>query len=433
MKEYKSYISRVEKLTRQVLRSGCVEDERIIDSILNGQPAAELRKVVPLVSLRQSGIFFTNHNLANKLVQPIIPALKKGATVFDPAAGTGNLLLACASFLPVSHDLHSTFKLWGEKISGLEFHSDFIRLAKIRLALLASQKIDRASLSRISFDAVFKQIKRADFLSASVTIPDVDYIIVNPPYPLVIAPDDCSWSSGLVSQAALFLQKCVSNSKPRTTILAILPDVLRTGSRYSKWRSYINSHANIQSIKIHGRFDSLTDIDVFLMRLAVKEKINSKKTQLWVKSLAQDQTKKTVKDLFDVHVGPVVPHRDPQKGNKLPYLHAHDLPKWIVVSAGAICRKFGGTTFTPPFVVVRRTSRPEDQHRAVGTVIRGNGPIAVENHLIVLKPKSGTLRDCKLLIDNLLLPATSSWLNKRIRCRHLTVMSLRDLPLWSKK
>lgn len=433
MKAYKLYINRVEKITRDVLCAKPLEDSQIIKPILNGQPSAELRKVISLVNLRQSGAFFTNHDLANKLIQPIVAALQKGATVFDPAAGTGNLLLACASFLPLSHDLTSTLNLWEQKLIGFDLHPEFVRLAKARLALLASQRIDNTTSIDRSLDNIFKKIKNEDFLSRSIKIPNVDFIVINPPYSLISAPQDCSWSSGIVSQAALFLEKCVTDSIPKTSILAILPDVLRTGSRYSKWRSYINSYTNIRSIKIHGRFDSMTDVDVFLAHLVVKEKNKINETALWIKPALLDSNYPKVKDLFKVNVGPVVPHRHPEEGITFPYLHAHQLPRWVVVNANFMYRKFRGTTFTPPFVVVRRTSRPEDKYRAVGTIITGNGPIAVENHLIVLKPKSETLRDCKLLIKNLRLSETNRWLNKRIRCRHLTVSALSDLPWWSKK
>ena len=88
-------------------------------------------------------------------------------------------------------------------------------------------------------------------------------------------------------------------------------------------------------------------------------------------------------------------------------------------------------SFRPPFVMVRRTSRPRDRFRAAGTIIAGKQDVAVENHLLVLMPKDRTLRSCRALLKVLQHPGSSDWLNRRICCRHLTVSSLRELP-WRK-
>lgn len=135
-------------------------------------------------------------------------------------------------------------------------------------------------------------------------------------------------------------------------------------------------------------------------------------------------------DYFQVRVGSVVPHRHKLEGPLYPYIHAHQLPSWQSVEEIAESRNFSGTTFDPPFVVVRRTSRPGDKFRAIGTIITGKDPVAVENHLIVLKPSSNSLEDCFQLMEVLRHPQTNDWLNERIRCRHLTVTAMRNLPWW---
>ena len=94
-------------------------------------------------------------------------------------------------------------------------------------------------------------------------------------------------------------------------------------------------------------------------------------------------------------------------------------------------RRFEGRVFSPPFVVVRRTSRPGDKHRALGTIINNARPVAVENHLLVLLPKDGTVKACRELLRVLRKPQTTQWLDQYIRCRHLTVSALADLPWWS--
>jgi hypothetical protein len=80
-------------------------------------------------------------------------------------------------------------------------------------------------------------------------------------------------------------------------------------------------------------------------------------------------------------------------------------------------------------VVIRRTSRPGDAYRATATVIGGESPIAVENHLLVCEPKDRKLATCKKLMLQLKTDAVNKYLNGRIRCRHLTVQAIEELPL----
>jgi hypothetical protein len=93
-------------------------------------------------------------------------------------------------------------------------------------------------------------------------------------------------------------------------------------------------------------------------------------------------------------------------------------------------RRFAGTTYQPPFVVVRRTSRRGDRHRAIGTIIAGHGPVAVENHLLILQPRDGSVRSCRRLLRVLRSPRTDEWFDQRLRCRHLTVAAMLELPWW---
>jgi hypothetical protein len=138
----------------------------------------------------------------------------------------------------------------------------------------------------------------------------------------------------------------------------------------------------------------------------------------------------TVSDLFEVQVGRVVPHRDANRGPSYPYIYPKVLPSWEVVRAFNHRRRFSGFAFSPPFVAVRRTSGPTHQYRAVGTIISGSENVAVENHLIVLSPIDGLVRTCRKLLEVLRAPETNEWLNERIRCRHLTVPALQEMPLW---
>ena len=92
--------------------------------------------------------------------------------------------------------------------------------------------------------------------------------------------------------------------------------------------------------------------------------------------------------------------------------------------------KYEGKVFTPPFVVIRRTSSPKDKNRAVPTLITQSGTYAVENHLFILNPKDNKIVTCKNLVKRLKDARTNIWLNNNIRCRHLTKKSILDIPWW---
>jgi len=64
-------------------------------------------------------------------------------------------------------------------------------------------------------------------------------ILVNPPFSYRKADPRCGWASGRVSLAASFMDKCLENAPKGSRILAILPDVLRTGTNYERWRTMI--------------------------------------------------------------------------------------------------------------------------------------------------------------------------------------------------
>ncbi len=180
----------------------------------------------------------------------------------------------------------------------------------------------------------------------------------------------------------------------------------------------------IDGIEIVGQFDPWTDIDVFILRGILGEREGR---QAWWRTT--DQQTMTVGGRFKVHVGCVVPHRDPYRGAWSPYICAHELPvgdEHVPQSR----RRHHGRRYRAPFVAVRRTSRPADAGaRAIATVIRSREPVLVENHLLVCLPRDGRLDSCYELRDALMSEATTRWLNQRMRCRHLTVGALRDIPL----
>jgi hypothetical protein len=335
-------------------------------------------------------------------------------------------LIAATDRLSVQPDLRVTLRAWAKVLRGYDIHENFVEATRLRIVLAALARGSRArGAAPEDLTQLLTGIRVTDGLLADFA--DVDVILMNPPYGSRPAPTDCSWASGLVSDAAVFTDQLLRAIQPRTKIVGILPDVLRTGTRYRKWRREIEQRVNIAALNIVGIFDSWADVDVFTIHgdtRAVRDE-QASSTNWWEAHTAGSR----LNNLFDVHVGAVVPHRDPDLGPWRKYLHARtisNLKKFNVTEAPS--RRFERRTFRPPFVVIRRTSRPDDRQRAVGTIIVGDHQVAVENHLIVVSPHSRTLRDCEELIQVLRRDATTEWLNERIRCRHLTVGAVADIP-----
>jgi len=428
MEAFRPYVVRLEDLLGRSMRpERDAAFPKDLDAALDGQPSTELRRQVPIDVLRETGAFFTGSALAKLAITAADLRLSADVRVFDPACGAGDLLVAFVGHLPCSSDLRSTLREWGHQVLALDVQPDFVRATKLRLALAAVQRQSPASRKKLSsLDDLFPGICLGSSLVEENVYKQATHILINPPFTPVDAPEACAWGSGKVNSAAVFMDACISRSEPDTQIIAILPDVLRSGSRYAKWRHLFEDRVALRKIQIVGQFDRHTDVDVFLAVGQIKKKPTSVPRFDWIP--CEQNSGARVSDKFEVSVGAVVSYRDPHKGPWFPFIQARDLPSWKVVSAFCHHRRFSGKTFKPPFVVVRRTSRPGDKNRAVGTVIRGRGPIAVENHLLVLRPQDGTVASCNRLLAVLKDKTANQFLDRRIRCRHLTVSALSDLP-----
>lgn len=209
----------------------------------------------------------------------------------------------------------------------------------------------------------------------------------------------------------------------------ILPDVLRSGSRYEKWRQMVINQVVVDRITPYGLFDRNADVDVFILEVTKRATVEPRRKIRWPTTPITHRA--SVGDLFGVHVGSVVPHRHQQRGIRVsvPYIHSRAIPAWGRVSRIAEQRRFKGSLFKPPFVAIRRTSRPEDRYRATCTLVTGGRLVAVENHLIVCCPNDGKTKTCRQLLQQMKKKETNDWLNTRIRCRHLTVGAIKELPM----
>lgn len=424
---FASYVEYLATLLGATVRNGADARKAEIASALDGQPGRQLRKLYKVGELRDTGTYFTGSALANRLVTTLANRLPGAQRVVDPACGAGDLLVACARHLPLQATVTETLMDWGERLTGFDINSAFVEATRYRLALLAlerTQSSQREIRKNLALDKVLPHIQCRSGMTGW-ELPDAPaVIVVNPPFSYGVAEKRCTWAQGRVSQAATFMDTCLRNAARGTRILAILPDVLRTGSRYEKWRQMITANATVHSVEIVGAFDELTEISVFFLELDVGKGTGT--TTRWAHPT--NTTTETVKDLFDVHVGPVVPFRLDGKGRWCAYVHSEQLPPWETVRKFDQHIRFAGTTYNPPFVAIRRTSKADYQVRCIGTLVTGSTPMAVENHLLIALPKDKKVGTCHKLLEVVKRDATSAWMNERIRCRHLTVGSVGDLP-----
>ncbi len=430
MKTFAPYVDSLLALAANAAEGITSERQERIDAALNGQPAEELRRVIPLGKRRENGVFFTGSVMARNACDRAMRGASDDAVFADPACGVGDLLVAVSHRLPVGKDLFDTLDRWAARLRGRDIYPEFVRATKARLVLAAlARGVGIGTSSFPAIDSIFPHIKCGCGISDTTLFTNVTHIVLNPPYNKAEAPVECDWTSGNVSQAAIFIVTCLKNAEAGTRITAILPDVLRSGTRYAEWRSRIEATARHRHTGPLGRFDQWADVDVFMLDIFAGR---TSVPVAWRWGQPADKPGHCVGDMFHVGVGTVVPHRHKPTGPLYPYVHAQGLPPWTVLRHVTECRRFQGRTFSPPFVLIRRTSRPGDRFRAVATVITGDNQVAVENHLIVLRPRDGKLKRCKELLTMLRSKATTTFLNKQIRCRHLTVGAVAALP-WGER
>jgi len=364
--------------------------------------------------------------LRSKAVVDVPDKDESELSVLDPSVGAGDLLIEVAKHLPIEGDLLQTIEKWGRLLHGRDIEPTFVRLTKARLVLLAASRVsNHPGDNNVCLEDMFPEIRIGDGLALLGSGWAGTHILMNPPFTYRPAPDGTTWASGRTNLAALFLHEAVEHAEPGTRLTAILPDVIRTGTRYDQLRSIVAKNLLSPVVAPYGQFDEWTDIDVFILSGVIGDSLSRKRSIKWWNPTVG----KRLGDLFNVHVGPVVPHRDTDSGPLQPYLYARAVPQEGEFDASRAERRgYQKRAFNPPFVVVRRTSRPGERQRGTGTIIVGKGKVQIENHLLVLQPKNGSLDDCRKVIDLLDTEHAKRWLDERIRCRHLTVGAISEIP-----
>ena len=393
----------------------------VIEEALDGGPRRALRELVPLQLRRSTGAFFTGGDLVRPVLAGFVKSMNSQSRILDPACGVGDLLISCARLWAEGAPAAEISAL-SRNLAGLDREPEFIEAARIRLALWHLTAAQTRDLPKCK-PADFSQIRTGDTLDDAEQLGVATHILLNPPFNMIRTQATPFCGPGLVSSAALFVAHVIENSSPGCRVLAILPDVLRSGSRYRAWREYISGKAKFGRTILLGQFDRYTDVDVFAQELEVA--LPKRRAPI----VSRSSPKETVSKKYNVSVGAVVDYRDPKVGVKRPYATAKSLPAWTVIRRIGKRRAFVGKVVEGPFIVVRRTSRVGDRYRALAAIVQTRRPVAVDNHLIVIQPKNGKLSACIYLLRILRRDSTNRWLDQRIRCRHLTVAAVSELPI----
>jgi N-6 DNA Methylase len=398
-------------------------DSEGFHAALNGGAAEALRRQIGADEIAASGAYFTGEDLARSAVR--VASLDSGSLpVIDPSCGAGDLLLRWSEALPVEPSLAQTVKHWGKLLYGWDIHPEFVQVAKRRLLIAAIARGCRIRSGQMDPDACFPHLVTADFQLSRLP-PRVRTIVLNPPFKRIYAPASVAWASGKVSTAAVFLSRCLEQATPGTRVVAILPEALRSGSSYQGWRDSVATPLGSARVLPMGQFSASVEMDVFVLD-GVTALAGANCTIQWSKPLAT--VGPTIESICEVTVGSVVPNRTPEVGPAVSYYTTAELSPWTIV-AGAPTRRVPRPRLMPPLVAVRRTSSPADRDRPAAAIITGMGPIALENHLIALQPHDGQLETCQRILATLQQPYVRRFIDNVIRCRHLTVSALRQIPL----
>ncbi|REF28528.1 N-6 DNA methylase [Xenorhabdus cabanillasii] len=383
-----------------------------------------LRECLSIKDMREAGSFFTGSKLATVTVDSFRVPITFDSVVLDPTCGAGNLLIACSRKLSVEATLSQTLSKWGKVLWGYDIHESFVEATKLRIIIEVLYRGVYKDCSIEDALLLLSNIVCRDTMTlSSEELSQVTHAIMNPPFSDWSSPRRDYWKNGKVNAAGVIFDTYLRILPEKCQISAILPDVLRSGTRYGVFREFVNDSLQAQC-EVWGRFNLKTDVDVFVLSGSKVDK--PKHFIRWHKEL--DEYVK-LSDKYHVRVGPLVAYRDPEEGNEYPYFHPKNCPTWRYIDDIVETRLFKGTVLKPPFVVVKRTSSPSDNYRAAATLINVNGFVAVENHMIVITPKSGELEECKALMKVLKSKSTNDFLNDRVRMRHLTVGVVKDIPI----
>lgn len=383
-----------------------------------------LRNYLSIEDMREAGSFFTGSSLATAAVNAFKNPITSNSIILDPTCGAGNLLLQCSREINIETSLTMTLKKWGCILWGFDIHQSFIEVTKLRIVMEALSRGAKKDCSIEDALNLLSNITCEDaLLVTKERLSTVTHSIMNPPFSIWPSPNTNYWPNAKINSAGIVFDAYLRVLPENCSISAILPDVLRSGSRYKKFRDFVSTKMQAEC-NIWGLFNKKTNVDVFILSGNKAHKNNENIS--WFNDLGE-YTK--LSEYFDVCIGPLVAYRDPETGLLYPYFYSKNSPAWETVEKANEYRRFSGKVIKSPFVIVKRTSSPSDKYRASATLINLNSLSAIENHMIVITPKNGSLTDCHKLMEKLRSKEVNTFINNRSRMRHLTVGLINDIPI----
>lgn len=410
-------------MTAGDLDEGTLCPEKLVSNLMNGHATNFVYNTLSLSDRRKHGVFFSGALWAKTILAG--HDLTGWQRFVDPSVGVGDLLLEVCRSLPLQKTANETIKDWADRLVAIDLRKSFLDIAWMRIQGLAYHRhaAEKGQSNKISFKELPKTFQVGDALETNLQLTPDDCVVMNPPYQRIQAPENSFAGKGKRSAAALHLERIIRIAPPGVGIFALIPDVLRSGSSYAKFRTELTNLVNITSFKPFGAFGTQADIDVAILVATSKPP-----EEALIELQPEISNEQCIEDFFSVSVGPVVPHRTPTDGKLYGYLTAKNAVVGEEIKAASEFATYNCRIERGPFVIVRRTSSPSDKKRARSTLFSSREEALVENHLLILKPKDKKISTCRMLLSVLDNDRTDAWLNHRIRCRHLTVGAIKSLP-----
>ncbi len=381
--------------------------------------------LLTLSDRRKHGIFFSGQAWAETLIAQL--EVNHWKRFLDPSVGSGDLLVEICKKLPLAASPSATLANWSSRLAAIDLRESFLQIAWARIQAVAISRHRKMGWNEGIAPSLPmpNSFRTGDALSLSLGLKAGDCVIMNPPYQLSDAPAMSFVGRGKRSAAALHLEHVINGADNGVGIVALVPEVLRSGTSYKRFRNEVSARVRVSGFNSLGSFGRSADVDV-----AIFFGVTQKQPPSAEVSSECTIPRPTVGDKYSIRVGPVVPHRTPIKNLEYGYLTAKNSPVWAEIIQPPETAKYSARLEQGPFVVVRRTSSPSDRKRARASLILSSERYLVENHLIIMRPLSGEIDDCRALIAVLQDARTDEWLNKNLRCRHLTVSALTSIPWW---
>jgi hypothetical protein len=397
--------------------------DQLLIQLTNGHATKFVYDILSANDRKKDGIFFSGSSWASKLFSKL--DISKWQRFIDPSVGTGDLLLEICKTIPLKNNLDDTLDDWADRLIAIDLRKSFLEIAWMRIQAMAMyrHKSEHAQEFRWRFRSLPPTFSVGDTLRTKLDLQPNDCVIMNPPYQRILAPNGFFTGTGKRSAAALHLEHVIKQAPSGVGVYALIPDVLRSGSSYARFRKEVSIRSNVLSFESFGAFGVHADVDVAILVAIVGA--NEKLEQV---SIEAGEKASVVGDFFEISVGTVVPHRTPKHGALHGFLTAKNVAIASEVEQPADFANYTSRKNKGPFVVVRRTSSPSDRIRAKASLIVPREEFLVENHLLVLTPRDSSVHTCRRLLSILNDTSTNNWLNAYIRCRHLTVNAMKLLP-----